>query len=84
MKQFSDALKDGFIHVFDTTTPEILKQLRDEQVLVDEEGYHTFSFGDHKEFELTVEPLRGENEYRICLYKNRVKITEPLHIWRVK
>ena len=78
MKQFTEALSDGFTHITQISDPAFLKKLRSENVLVDSEGIYSFSFGDNHEYALNVEPLQEENEYRIILYKNRVPLTEPL------
>lgn len=77
-KSFEEALSDGFKHITNITDPELLKTLRGENVLVDGEGYHSFTFGDNHEYELAVQPI-GEG-YLISIYKNHVRITEPLPI----
>lgn len=77
-KLFLEALKDGFKHLTNITNPELVKQLRNEGVLVDSEGIYVFTFGDSHEFMLAVEPI-GEG-YLISLYKNHVRITEPLPV----
>ncbi len=81
VKDFFEALKDGFIHVTEITDPETLKKLRSDDILIDEEGYYSFSFGEKKEFELCIEPFGEEGQYCISLYKNRVRLTERLPIW---
>jgi len=80
MKQFQEALSDGFTHITQISDPAFLNKLRADGVLVDEEGIYSFSFGDNHEYSLNVEPLKDENEYRIILYKNRIPLTEPLII----
>jgi len=81
MKAFSEALADGFTHILEISDPELLKTLRDEGIQIDTEGYWSFSFGENKEYELCVEPLAEDGNFRMCLYKNRVLLTEPLIIW---
>lgn len=78
MKQFQEALSDGFKHITQISDPAFLNKLRHEGVLVDEEGIYSFSFGDSFEYSLQIEPLKDEEEYRIVLYKNRIPLTEPL------
>lgn len=75
-KPFEEALADGFKHITNVTDPEFLKKLRSENILIDGEGYHSFTFGDNHEYELAVEPI-GEG-FLISLYKNHVRITEAL------
>ena len=85
VKDFDEALRDGFTHIKELSDPAQIQTLRKEGVLIDEEGYYSFFFGEHKELELAIEPLmEDENEERmfyISLYKNRVRLTEPLPIW---
>lgn len=78
MKDFQEALSDGFKHISAVNDPEQLKKLLKADIAVNEEGYYSFSFGDKHEFELCVEPMTEENTYRIVLYKSRVILTEPL------
>lgn len=82
MKSFAEALKDGFAHIKHITDPILSKSLHEEGILGDE-GYYTFSFGEHKEYELAVEPAGREDEdiFYIALYKNRILLTEKLQIW---
>lgn len=84
MKTFLDALTDGFSHIKELSDPEQIKKLRDENVLIDDEGYYSFCFGEHKEYELAIEPVleidKDEKTYYITLYKNRIPITERLWI----
>ena len=79
MKSFIEALNDGFVHITELTDSKHIEQLRSDGVLVDTDGYWVFSFGEHKEFELCIEPL-AENRYYVSLYKNRVLITEKLPV----
>lgn len=81
MKSFPIALHDSFTHIAQITDPETLKQLRSEGVRCDDEGYYTFTFGDHKEYEWAVEPIGEEGQYQMVLYKNRVPLCEKLQIW---
>ncbi len=78
-KNFLTALKDGFesIHNFPRKR---LNEYRREGVKVDEEGIHRFSFGEHKEYQLTVEPFGEEDEFLIALYKLGIQLTEKLHV----
>lgn len=78
MKPFIEALHDGFALVKEISDPATLKELRAQGILIDTEGYHTYSFGDRKEYELCVEPVGEEGTYYIALYKNRVLLTEKL------
>lgn len=78
MKPFTEALADGFIHITEITDKDTLKQLRDEGILIDTEGYYVYSFGPEKEYELCIEPTQDEGTYFIALYKNRVLLTEKL------
>jgi hypothetical protein len=77
-KAFEESLKDGFRHIVNITDPKLLNKLRGESILVDDEGYYTFEFGDNKEYSLNVEPIG--NGYYISLYKNKIRITEPLPV----
>jgi hypothetical protein len=79
MKDFSESLKDSFKHIKTITDPEQVKRLRSEGVLVDSEGIHVLEFGDNKEFMLSLEPI-GEEAYLVSLYKNKVRIIEPLPV----
>ncbi len=83
-KAFQDALRDGYNHLTESTDQERIKQLRDEGVLVDDEGYHVFSFGPEHQYELTIEPLSEDGQYQIALYKNGITLTEKLPIWSKK
>lgn len=76
IKPFHEALSDGFKHIKNINNPELIKKFREEGILIDQEGYYSFVFGDKKEFELSIEPIGSG--YMISLYKNRVRITEPL------
>lgn len=78
MKSFEEALKDGFKNVRTITDPDQLSKLRAEAILIDTEGVNIFEFGDKKEFMLSVEPIG--NGYLISLYKNKIRITEPLPV----
>jgi len=80
-KTFTEVLTDGFTHITDINDSAFLHQLRDEGVRVDDEGYHAFQFGDHKEYTLTIEPLAKDNQYQIALYKHNVTITLKLPVW---
>jgi hypothetical protein len=82
IKKFEEALKDGFVHITEITDKETLDKLRAENIRIDEEGYYSFSFGDHKEFELCVEPIGDDGNYAIALYKNRVLLTQKLNVWK--
>jgi len=77
-KPFQEALADGFKHIKNITDPELITSLRDQGILVDSEGVYTFSFGEKHEFSLNIEPI-GEG-YLISLYKNKVRLTEPLPV----
>lgn len=81
MKPFFEALSDGFTHITEITDPASLAALRAEGIRVDDEGYYTFSFGEHKEFELRIEPFSDEGCYLVALYKNSIPITQKLVIW---
>lgn len=81
MKKFSEALQDGFQHITEITDKKTLDTLRNEGIRIDDEGYYIFSFGEHKEYELAIEPVGEHGQYQISLYKNRVRITEPLIVW---
>lgn len=66
MLSFEDALKKGFtLEDFD---PESIGS----------KGYHSFSFGDNKEYELCFEPLIFDNQYYVALYKNLELLTEKV------
>lgn len=80
-KPFDEALKDSFNHVTQINDPETVAQLRAQGVLVDSEGYHALTFGDHNEYELAIEPIADEGNYQIAIYKNRVPLAEKLIIW---
>lgn len=78
MKAFSEALSDGFKHIATISDPQELKNLRDEGILIDSEGVDVFAFGDNKEYSLSIEPIA--EGYLISLYKNKVRLTEPLPV----
>lgn len=84
MKDFHSALIDGFLHITEITDPERLKRMREEGILVDSEGYYVFTFGDSKEYDLSIEPIGEEHEWLVALYKNGVLLTEKLHVWSQK
>ena len=84
MKGFVEALSDGYKHIRDITDPHFLKKLREEQIKVDEEGLWEFTFGDHKEYDLRVEPIGEEGQYQIALYKNGILLTQKLPVWTKK
>lgn len=67
----------------DSSDPEFIQKMRSEHILIDDEGYWSFSFGDDKEFELCVEPIGPEGTYAIALYKNRVLLLNRLPIKKV-
>lgn len=83
-KDFFETLKDGFKHITEIGDPEEMAKLREDGVIVDDEGYYSFSFGEHHEFELCIEPLLEDSEdnamFKIALYKNRVLLTQKLEI----
>ena len=82
MKPFREALRDGFRYVKEL--PRSLSQYYHSEGIneVDLEGIHAFVFGDHKEYELRVEPFgEDEDEYLISLYKHNVLLTERLRVW---
>jgi hypothetical protein len=81
MKVFLEALKDSFLHIKEINNKDLIQELREEGVQIDAEGYYSFSFGDHKEFELAIEPIGPEGQFQIALYKNRVKLIDKLPIW---
>ncbi len=83
-KSFQEALIDGFEHVTHVNDLESLKDLREEGVRVDDEGYYSFSFGEHKEYELCIEPLSEDNQFQIAIYKNRIPLNVKLPIWSKK
>lgn len=80
-KDFLESLRDGFNHITNISDPELVKTLREEGISIDSEGYYSFLFGEHKEYELAVEPLNTEGQYYIALYKNRVLLTVKLPVW---
>lgn len=77
-KLFEEALNDGFKHITTVNDPDLLNRLRSENILVDGEGFYEFVFGDAKEFSLNIEPI-GEG-YLVSLYKNKIRLTEPLPV----
>ncbi len=79
-----EALTDGFQHIIDITDPETVRWYRDLGVRIDDEGYYSFSFGEHKEYEMRIEPLGTEDQYYVSLYKNGVLLTERLPVWTRK
>lgn len=79
-KPFEEALSDGFRHIKTINDPERLKRLREDGVLIDSDGLHVFEFGDKHEYSLEIQPISSEGIYRIVLYKNKIVITEPLHV----
>lgn len=81
MKRFVEVLHDGFTHEANITDPELIATLRHEGVTIDQDGIYIFSFGDHKEFQLTIEPLASDNHYQVGLYKDHVPINLKLPIW---
>ena len=78
MKLFPEAVKDGFTHVTTISDPETVKKMRSEGILVDDEGYYFFDFGDNKEYELRIEPILDAGKYQVALYKNGVLLTEKV------
>jgi hypothetical protein len=80
LKPFEEALKDGFLNIKDIPDKEFRDFLREEGVAVDDVGIWQYIFGEHKEFELTVEPLEEENEYLIGLYRNKILLIPKLYI----
>lgn len=78
MKKFQEALSDGFKHITTISDPQELRNLRDEGILIDSEGVDVFAFGDNKEYSLSIEPI--EEGYLVSLYKNKIRITEPLPV----
>lgn len=80
MKDFAESLRDGFTHITHLTDPVQITLLREEGILVDSEGYFSFSFGEHKEFELCFEPVGDEGEYLVALYKNRILLTQKVPV----
>jgi len=77
-KPFEEALIDGFKLIKHLSDPEQIKKLRDEGILIDSEGIYVFEFGDHKEYSLNIEPIT--EGYLVSLYKNRIRLTEPLPV----
>ncbi len=84
MKGFEEALKDGFVHVTEITDPELLRSLRADGVQIDAEGYHSFYFGDKKEFELRFEPILEDGMYYVALYLRNVLLTEKIPVRALK
>lgn len=85
MKPFPEALRDGFRKVVEL--PQFLAHYYQKEGMneVPMDGFHVFAFGDHREFELRVEPFgEDENEFAIGVYKNNVLLTERLIVWRKK
>lgn len=80
MKAFDEALKDGYEHITSISDPEQLRKLRQEGIQIDDAGYHSYFFGDNKEFELRLEPIIKENRWLVSLYKNNVLLTEKLPV----
>lgn len=78
-KPFSEALSDGFKKITNISDPELINRLRSEGILCDTEGIYSFTFGDHHEFSLQIEPI-AEEGYLVSLYKNGIRLTEPLPI----
>lgn len=78
-KTFFESLVDGFEHLRNFPR-EKLKQYRQEGIPVDSEGVYRFSFGEHKEFEVVLEPFGAENEYLVAIYKSGILLTEKLHM----
>ncbi len=81
MKDFAQSLRDGFTHITEITDKDTLEKLRGEGILIDTEGYYSFSFGEHKEFELCIEPYLQDGQYFVSIYKNRVLLNGKLPIW---
>ena len=79
IKNFIESLRDGFESVRNFPR-ERLQQYRSEGIKVDDEGIKRFSFGEHKEFELVLEPFGEEHEYLVALYKTGILLTEKLHV----
>lgn len=77
-KLFDEALTDGFKLITHLSDPEQIKHLRDEGILVDSIGVYIFEFGEHKEYSLNIEPIT--KGYLVSLYKNRIRLTEPLPV----
>jgi hypothetical protein len=84
MKPFLEVLQDGFQHITEISDPEVLKQLREDGILIDSEGLYVFSFGDSKEYDLRVEPYGEEGHYLIALYKNGVLLNNKIPVWNTK
>lgn len=84
MKDFSESLKDGFSHITDITDIQAVKKFREEGIRIDDEGYYSFAFGEHKEYELCIEPIGEDGQYQIALFKNRILLTEKLPVWTKK
>lgn len=80
LKPFYEALSDGFTHITEISDREFRDYLRSEGVVVDDEGIWQYAFGDHKEFDLIIEPLEEEGEYQVALYKNHVLLIPKLYI----
>ncbi len=83
-KPFYEALRDSFTHITQVSDPVALAKMREDGILIDTEGYYVFSFGEHKEYELRVEPIGEEQHYAISLYKNAVLLVHKLMIWTDK
>lgn len=77
-KPFQEALTDGFKHLTQISDPDEVRRLREEGILVDSEGVYVFSFGEHHEYSLSIEPIT--EGYLVSLYKNKVRLTEPLPV----
>jgi len=80
IKDFPEALKDGFQHILSISDPAQVRKMRDEGILVDGEGYWSFSFGEKGEYELCIEPILEEGMFYVSLYKQRVLLTERLPV----
>lgn len=78
MKYFPEALKDGFEHISEVPDKALVASLRDEGILIDSEGYYRKLFGEHKEFELRLEPIGHEGTYYVALYRFSILLTEKL------
>ncbi len=84
MKDFYEALRDGFKHITEVANRDDLKKMREDGIQVDTEGYYSFSFGEKGEYELCIEPILDEDKFLVSLYKHRVLLTQKLPVIALK
>jgi hypothetical protein len=81
IKPFMEVLKDCFEWIREIPDKDLLAKYRNEGIHIDTEGIHSFSFGDHKEYHLDIEPFGEPGNYYISLYKSRILLINKLSIW---